>query len=243
MRRHRWLLVTAAILVTLSAIVYGIHYLIFDDYHHIFIYLIGDIAFVPLEVLLVVVVIERLLARHERRGLMKKMNMLIGTFFSELGTELLGRLTHGVEDKAEIRPRIAVDAAWRPGDYRKALEFARSFAYGFDAAGMDLTVLRDYLVAKRDFLVLLLANPNLLEHDRFTDLLWAVFHLQEELAARGKLDDLPESDLDHLAGDLRRVYAQLTAEWLHYLQTAYPYIFSIVMRTHPLQESPSPTVA
>jgi len=28
----------------------------------------------------------------------------------------------------------------------------------------------------------LLGNPNLLEHDSFTDLLWAVFHLMEELS-------------------------------------------------------------
>ena len=46
----------AAILIALSATMYAIHYLIFSDYHHIFIYLVGDIAFVPLEVLFVVIV-------------------------------------------------------------------------------------------------------------------------------------------------------------------------------------------
>lgn len=95
-------------------------------------------------------------------------------------------------------------------------------------------------------MILLLANPNLLEHDRFTNLLWAVFHLQEELAARKSLENLPQSDSDHLAGDVRRVYAQLTTEWLHYcrhLQAAYPYIFSVVTRTHPLQDDTDPTVS
>jgi len=246
MKRYRWLVVTAAILVALSASVYGIHYLVFHDAKHIFIYLVGDIAFVPIEVLLVVVVIERLLARQERRSLLKKTNMLIGTFFGELGTELLGILTAGVANKDEVRPMIAVCKDWRPQDYRKALEFVRSFDFSFDTGALDLAALRDYLVSKRNFLVLLLANPNLLEHDRFTDLLWAVTHLQEELAARDSLDDLPATDAKHLGGDIKRVYAQLTAEWLHYcrhLQAAYPYIFSIIMRTHPLQESPCATVA
>jgi hypothetical protein len=40
------------------------------------------------------------------------------------------------------------------------------------------------LLSKRDFLVALMENPNLLEHESFTDLLWAVFHLVEELAVR-----------------------------------------------------------
>jgi len=246
MKRYGWFMATSAMLVALSATIYGIHYLKFGDFHHIAIYLLGDIAFVPLEVLLVVVVLERLLARHERRHLMEKMNMLIGTFFSEVGTELLGRLTPSVKDEAEVRSRIAVEAGWRPQDYKKAVEFAESFAYRVDAGEMDLAALRDWLAGKRDFVVLLLANPNLLEHDRFTGLLSAVHHLHEELAARDSLENLPKSDLNHLAGDIRRVYAQLTTEWLHYcrhIQTAYPYIFSIVTRTHPLREAPSPVVA
>ena len=98
---------------------------------------------------------------------------------------------------------------------------------------------------KRNMLVTLLANPNLLEHERFTDLLWAIFHLMEELDARPALTGLPQTDLDHIAGDIQRVYSRLTVEWLLYcrhLQKAYPYIFSIIARTHPLQENPSAIV-
>ena len=42
-----------------------------------------------------------------------------------------------------------------------------------------------------------------------------------------------------------RVYERLTAQWILYcghLQGSYPYIFSIVSRTHPLQERPDPVV-
>ena len=239
-------MVTAAVLIALSAGLYAAHFAIFGDAHHIFIYLLGDIAFVPLEVLLVVLVIERLISRHERRKVLRKMNMLVGTFFSEVGTELLGKLTEGLANKAEVRPRIAVEPGWGTRQYRQALRSAGALKYRFDARSMDLAGLRDFLAGKRDILLLLLANPNLLEHDRFTDLLWAVFHLQEELSARQSLDGVPDSDADHLAGDIQRVYSRLTVEWLHYcghLQVAYPYIFSIVARTHPLQDNPDPTVS
>jgi len=46
--------------------------------------MIGDIAFLFLDVLLVILVIERLLARREKRTLMKKLNMVIGTFLFSL---------------------------------------------------------------------------------------------------------------------------------------------------------------
>jgi len=53
--------------VALSGLLYYVHYLIFRDPHHIFIYLLGDLAFLPLEALVVVIIIERVLARRERQ--------------------------------------------------------------------------------------------------------------------------------------------------------------------------------
>jgi hypothetical protein len=92
----------------------------------------------------------------------------------------------------------------------------------------------------------LLENPNLLEHDTFTDMLLAIFHLEEELEARQALDALPESDLAHIAGDLERVFTHLVRGWLayvEYLRSDYPFLYSLVLRTHPLQDHPTPIVA
>ena len=246
MERHKWMIAAAILLTATSAAAYFVHYLIFRDPHHIFIYLVGDIAFVPVEVLLVAIVIERMLRRHDKQALMHKLNMVIGTFFSEVGTDLLGKLTDCIQNRAEIREQLAVGAEWSHADFRAALNSARQLNYQVRPDRLDLVALKQLLVAKRDFLLVLLANPNLLEHERFTDLLWAVFHLSEELIARDPLEGLPETDLAHLAGDVKRVYTLLTTEWLLYcrhLKKAYPFIFSITVRTHPLQDAPSATVA
>jgi len=56
-------------LIILSAIFYLIHYAIFRDAHHIFFYLIGDIAFV-LEVLLVTLIIHQLLSKKEKHAIL-----------------------------------------------------------------------------------------------------------------------------------------------------------------------------
>jgi len=245
MHNRRWIIGVVAGLLLVSAATYIVHYLIFHDAHHIFVYMVEDIAFIPIEVLLVALVIERLLARREKRAKLQKLNMVIGTFFSELGTQLLGQLTDGIRDKDEVRPHLNVSADWAAADFKKALAAEGQQDYVIDLDRIDLAALQERLAKHRDLLVMLLGNPNLLEHERFTDLLWAVFHLMEELSARGDLSALPDTDRAHIAGDIRRVYSHLTVEWLHYcehLQGAYPYIFSVVTRTHPLQEQPDPVV-
>ena len=105
--------------------------------------------------------------------------------------------------------------------------------------------MRELLLQKRDFVLGLLQNPNLLEHDEFTDLLWAVCHLTEELEAREILQDLPRSDLKHLASDLQRAFGFLVREWLMYMQHLrghYPYIYSLSVRTNPFNSAASPII-
>jgi hypothetical protein len=66
------------------------------------------------------------------------------------------------------------------------------------------------------------------------------------LEARPSLRGLTAPDREHLASDTSRAYTLLAGEWLAYvehLKTNYPYLFSLVLRTHPFQEAPSPLVA
>jgi hypothetical protein len=114
-----------------------------------------------------------------------------------------------------------------------------------DVARVDLGALREFLLGRRDFLLRLLENPNLLEHETFTDLLRAVFHLTEELESRRDLAALPETDLAHLSNDIARAYSFLVREWLAYmkhLKDNYPYLFSLAIRTNPFDPQASAVV-
>ena len=77
------------LLILLSILFYSLHYAIFRDLHHIFLYLIGDIAFVFIEVLIVTLILHHILSEREKQAMLKKLNMVIGAFFSEVGTPLL----------------------------------------------------------------------------------------------------------------------------------------------------------
>lgn len=153
MSKKAWYVALGVLAVGFSALLYYFHYLIFRDPHHIFIYMVGDLAFVGLEVLMVSVIVDQVIR--------------------------------------------------------------------------------------------LLENPMLLEHESFTDQLWAVFHLTDELAHRPGFDTLPKSDLDHLSGDMERIYGRLTREWVCYmrhLKDRYPYLFSLAVRLNPFQPEVTPVV-
>jgi hypothetical protein len=241
MKGYRFFLVLGAGFLAASALLYYVHFLIFHDAHHIFIYLLGDVAYLPIEVLLVVVVLERLLTRREKLAILQKLNMVIGAFFSEIGNYLLADLIQHFDNRDEVSRHLNLSAGWTAADFKRADAFAYNLKIDLDIRKVDLGELKRFLRSKRSYLLTLLENPNLLEHDRFTDLLWATTHLDEELEARPSLQDLPEADLKHLAGDIQRMYDHLASEWLDYVQhlkANYPFLYSLVLRTHPFQERP-----
>jgi hypothetical protein len=231
-----WKITIALVLVGLSAFFYGVDYLIFRDARHIFLYFIGDIAFLFLDVLIVMLVVHGLLEYREKQSLYKKLNMVIGTFFTEVGTELLKRFAQLDPDLDVLAKELVITKEWSKNEFARVRKDAQSHKACIDGKRGDLLEMKHFLVGKRSFLLNLLENQNLLEHESFTNLLWAVFHLTDELAHRKDLKSLPETDYEHLSGDMKRAYQQLILQWLDYmkhLKEDYPYLFSLAMRTNP----------
>jgi len=241
-RVFNWQVFLGLSLIALSAMVYFIHYLIFRDAHHIFLYLIGDIAFVFLEVLLVTLVLHQLLQYREKKIMLNKLNMVIGAFFSEVGGELLKIFSDFDTKSFEITQKLVIINESFEKDFLKICKNVKNNNYNIDSKRGDLENIKNFLKEKRQFLLNLLENPNLLEHESFTNLLWAVFHLTEELIHRRSLNGLPETDYQHLAGDIKRAYSLLIVEWLYYmkhLKANYPYLFSLAVRTNPFDTNAS----
>jgi hypothetical protein len=89
--------------------------------------------------------------------------------------------------------------------------------------------------------------PSLLEHERFTNMLWAVFHLAEELTFRAdRIGRLPKPDYEHLGHDLKRAYSQIGGEWIAYtehLKESYPFLFSLASRINPFSSNPTAIIS
>jgi hypothetical protein len=226
-----WLLLLVSLVFYLA--VYGI----FSRAAEIGFSFLTNLAFLPVYVLFVTLMIERVLKEREREAMMNKMNMVIGVFFSEVGTRLLHDFLDFLPDGDEISKRLRPTVHWEDADFLSARDSLKGRQIDLDSRSGDLASLKLFLAEKKGIMLSLLENPNLLEHAAFTDLLWAVFHLVQELEARKSLESLPESDLDHLSGDLNRAYTHLLIEWFSYmrhLRKDYPYLYSLAVRMNPM---------
>jgi hypothetical protein len=245
MKLIRWQVFLGTALVALSASIYIIQVSEFKRPADSAFYFFQDLAFLPLEVLLVTLILSRILHLREKRDRLRKMNMVIGAFFNEAGSGLIERCAGFIQNFIEAGKPLRVQAAWTPKKFMKASAQFKQRKDILDSRRGDLAEMKRFLAQKREFLLRLLENPNLLEHDTFTDLLLAVFHLADELEHRTDLTKLPESDLDHLSGDMNRVFTFLVTEWLaylRYLKSDYPYLFSLAVRTNPFDPDASAVV-
>jgi voltage-gated potassium channel len=185
---------------------------------------------------------EILLNKQEQKARMEKLNMVMGVFFSEAGTRLLTYFTESDPAIHPISSHLMISSDWTRETFLSAGRRISDHTFSSDIHKIDIDSLRAFLNEKSDVILRLLENPSLLEHESFTDLIRALLHLKDELSLRENLDQLPESDYQHLAGDIRRAYTLLSAQWLnyaHYLKDYYPYLFSLAVRTNPFNATRS----
>jgi len=240
-----WRVRLGILLVLISITLYGVNFVIFHDSRDLFFYLGIDIAFLPIEVLFVVLVIESAISQRDRTILLEKLNMVIGTFFSEVGTHLVKNISEFDSKVKKIRENLIVSDDWSRADFLDASRQIRNYNYRLNIIDSEksfefLESLKHFLIDKRNFLLVLLENPSLLEHETFTELLRVVFHLTEELEQRNDLRHLSRADYEHLELDTERAYKLLIYEWLQYMEylmNEYPYLFSLALRTNPFDPS------
>jgi hypothetical protein len=237
MDKRQWRLRLGIILAVASAALFVVHFLVFRDLHHLGIFTLHDIAFLPLEVLIVTLILHALLEQRQHSELLQKLNMIIGAFFSEVGIDLLRQLAALDSDPESLARRFDLDTSWDDKRLKQASAEAAAGSYRLSPTRESIRAMQDFMCEKRQFLLGLLENQSLLENERFTDVLWAVFHLGDELSRRTDLDSLPESDIAHLAGDMERAYGRMISEWfehLRHLKVRYPYLYSLAVRSNPL---------
>lgn len=201
-----------------------------------------DLAFLPLEVLLVTMILESIIREREKREKLEQLNVLIGAFFSEMGSETIRRSSAFITNMEGLADVLNLGPASGPRDFANAMKAVKDYPFRAESLRGDLKGLGDFLYENKRNLLDMFSNPNLLENDRFTSMLWAIYHLMDEIINREDLGASPASDLKHLAGDLERAYRLLLTEWLYYMEhmkNKYPYLFSLAVRKNPFLEKRS----
>ena len=231
-------------MVILIIVIYGSNYLVLGDPEHIISYIWTHLGFIPVDILVVAFILDEIIERKEKEAMLEKLDMLMSTFFSEVGNELISQLSTANKYKASTENLKSIKN-WDDKDYENKLNELKSTTIDFQAdiplenREEFLENLRGLLVSKRDFIINLINNPNLLEKEEFTELINAILHLDEELEHRKDLTLVTDTDFAHLNGDMHRVYNKLVHEWVYYLRYLnkhYPYMIALIIRTNPFDD-------
>ena len=229
-------------LVLISISIYYLQVVLFHDARNTTFYILQDLAFVPLQVLIVTLILEQILNAREKREIKRKQNVVINVFYSEVGTKGIALMAPYVNNIHRLQELLDINVNWKDEEFKNALKGVNAFQLDINSQNGNLDKLLDLLTTKKAFMLSLFENTNLLEHDTFTDMLWAIFHLMEELESRESLHSLPSKDLEHLSVDLTRAYKTLVVQWIYYmnhLRREYPYLFSLAVRKSPFNQDAS----
>jgi len=227
--------ILVGILTISSVVIYFIQYLIFHRVEDTFFYMFQDLAFIPIQVAIVTIVINRFLNIMEKRKKVKKVNVIISTFFVEVGTSIMAAMSVFNRHHNNFCETIDIKELSRnKKNYIKKL--VTELKYDIYADPDKLERLASIMAENKAYMLRMLENSNLLEHDSFTDMLWSVFHVADELQSRGNLKDLDKGDIDHLSNDLLRAYSAMVLEWINYityLHDEYPFLYASAIKNNP----------
>ena len=242
--RLSWKVKFSILMIILIIIIYGSNYLVLGDAEHIISYIWTHLGFIPVDIILVAFILDEIIEKKEKEAMLEKLDMLMSTFFSEVGNELISQLSTANKYKASTENLKSIKD-WDEKDFDNKLAELKDASLDFqaDIAPEEreefLENLRILLSSKREFIINLINNPNLLEKEEFTELINAILHLDEELEHRKDLNLVTDADFGHLNGDMQRVYNKLVHEWVYYLKYLYknyPYMIALVVRTNPFDE-------
>jgi hypothetical protein len=117
------------LLIALSALLYLVHFDLFHNVAYIEIYGLGDVAFLPIEVLLFVLVVDRVISRQEKRSQLTKLNVVIGVYFSEVGISLVKAFSDFDAQVGRIRDERLVKGTWTSRNFADASLRTRKHEY------------------------------------------------------------------------------------------------------------------
>lgn len=241
MKKDRYTLKLSIFLLGTSFVIYFINFIVFKDFHHILVFMTEDLAFIPIEVLVTVLIIDRILEKRDNRTKKQKINILIEVFFEEVGNELLCKLASKDKNCCEIGCIISEIGDSFDNDLNKLKKAINKHDLSIKLEIEDINSIYELLQTNKDIFIKFLENPYLADHDIFTDLLQAVSHLYHEIRFRKQSKVLTEVDVLHLSEDAQRVYKYLSEEWIvymDYIQKEYPFLFNLALKNVPFNETP-----
>lgn len=117
-----WKIKLGILLLIASFLFYIFAYFTFHDLEHILFYIVIDLAFIPIDILIVALVIENIISKKEKEVILEKLDMILGVFFSEIGTKFLAKFSLLHQNEEKIQQELSNIGNWNDKDYKNFLK-------------------------------------------------------------------------------------------------------------------------
>ncbi|MGL5151231.1 MAG: hypothetical protein ACRC7N_11735, partial [Clostridium sp.] len=227
MKKVKYYMLISLWLILSSLLMFYIHYKLFGQLENTIYYSLMSICIIPINILCVTIVFEKLMERQRRIERIGKINMLVGLFFSDVGYDLLKIFSEADKDLHKLKINHT--------NLKESKETLKNHPHNIVWENINFHTLQTTVIESHDILSKLLCNENILEHETFTDILMALMHLRDELILI-KYRETSEYDICHIKGDATRVYVALTTQWIEYLEHLrinYPYMYNGAVKISP----------
>ena len=229
MKKYKHYFTVSIVLILLSALMFLIHYLVFGQALNTAYYSLMNLCFIPINSLVVTVILEKLIDSKAKQERMDKLNMLVGIFFTEVGSKLMHLIINADKD--------AKNSITSFDDLNRIKTDISNHDYKIDMECIDLSAIKSILIDNSSLFINLISNESIHQHEIFTDLLMSVIHLRDEIIFMEN-DKYEEIDITHLENDIIRVYKNITIQWVYYLEylnKSYPFLYNNAIRVNPFK--------
>ncbi len=215
---------TVYILIFLSLIIYTLQIIIFRDPRNTFFYIFQDLAFMPITIAIATLVVGEVLSQKEKEERVKKTRMLTSTFFTEIGNDLTRQLLEITDQSDNI---LSILSQYGNGTMTlsQTQDHIKSMSLSIALNEKTYSKLIEKIQTSRSSFMTLSSNPLLFDHEDFTRILWAIFHVMDEYQLRGTYQDMSQDDISHLNKDYAELLRLLLICFVanaKYLEDTYP---------------------
>lgn len=226
-RRRIWDKVLIALgLILLSVGAYTAHYFFFRDLKYITNYVFLHLSFLPIHALVLGLILDELISYREKASRRRKLNLYLGIFFRQMGSEIFLTAANMAENRRELEALMSADQSWNTARFRRARMEVGHFPVKMRADAVSLIKLLDLLREHEPEIFAQTRNPLLMEFEDLYRCLLSLFHIIEEIQYRRPVPQMSAPELQHLAKDAGKSLLQLSQLWLGYMEH--------LKKTHPV---------
>ena len=106
MRRNSgrsWKFKFAIVMLIIASIFFVSRIIVLGDPEEVVAYLWKQIGFIPVNILIVALLLDGIMSKKEREAILEKLDMLMGTFFTEIGNDLISEISKANKNKSKTK--------------------------------------------------------------------------------------------------------------------------------------------